>query len=322
MAPFLPQDPCMRWATAELSVPFEPSYRRLLRRGELHERVERAWMRQGDCAQCPRDCRIDRRCTAAGAVCRTGERAVVASFHPHFGEERCLVGRYGSGTIFFSWCNLRCQYCQNDDISQGGYGRVVSSSELAEMMLHLQAQGCHNINLVTPSHVVPQILAAVLLAAEQGLNLPLVYNSGGYEALPSLALLDGIVDLYMPDMKYADEALARRYSKVRDYPEVNRAAVREMHRQVGDLVVDGDGIARRGLLVRHLVLPESIAGTAEIVRFLADDISRGTFLNVMDQYHPCYRAEPPLDRRVTATEYEEALRLAEVAGLTRVNGAW
>jgi putative pyruvate formate lyase activating enzyme len=257
-----------------------------------------------------------------GVVCRTGAQAVVASFGPHFGEESCLVGRRGSGTIFFSWCNLRCQFCQNYDISQLGEGREAEPKEIAAMMLDLQERGCHNINFVTPSHVVPQILAAVSIAAEHGLRLPLVYNTGGYDALISLKLLDGVVDIYMPDVKYADGSLARKHSKVRNYPALNQAAVKEMHRQVGDLVCDDDGIARRGLLVRHLVLPEGIAGTADIVRFLANDISPDTFLNVMEQYRPCFRAQdiPDLNRPITRNEYREALRLAEVAGLDRLEG--
>jgi putative pyruvate formate lyase activating enzyme len=301
---------------------FEPAYVKLLQGGELRERVGQAWARLADCDLCPRHCHINRLQSAKGAVCRTGERAVVASFGPHFGEEACLVGRHGSGTIFFSWCNLRCQFCQNYDISQLGAGREVEPEEIAAMMLALQERGCHNINFVTPSHVVPQILAAVVIAAERGLHIPLVYNTGGYDAPVSLKLLDGVVDIYMPDMKYADAALARRYSKVRNYPAINQVAVKEMHRQVGDLVYDDDGIALRGLLVRHLVLPDGMAGTADIVRFLANEISPNTFLNVMDQYRPCFKAYdiPELNRPITRHEYREAIRLAEVAGLHRIEG--
>jgi putative pyruvate formate lyase activating enzyme len=208
-----------------------------------------------------------------------------------------------------------CRGCQNDDISQLGAGREVEPEEIAAMMLALQERGCHNINFVTPSHVVPQILAAVAIAAERGLSIPLVYNTGGYDALVSLKLIDGVVDIYMPYMKYAREALARRYSKVRSYPAINQAAVKEMHRQVGDLVCDDDGIAQRGLLVRHLVLPNGIAGTADIVRFLAQEISPDTFLNVMDQYRPCFNAFdiPALNRPVTRNEYRDAIRLADAA---------
>ncbi|HDN80753.1 MAG TPA: radical SAM protein, partial [Chloroflexi bacterium] len=225
------------------------------------------------------------------------------------------------GTIFFTWCNLRCQYCQNYDISQLGHGREVEPEQLAAMMLHLQDMGCHNINLVSPTHVVPQILEALLIAVEKGLRLPLVYNTGGYDSLKTLKLLDGIVDIYMPDMKYSDPEVAWRYSKVKDYPAINKAAVKEMHRQVGDLVLDERGIALRGLLVRHLVLPNGLAGTGEIVRFLAEEVSRNTYLNIMDQYRPCYKAHeiPELSRRITAEEYEEAVKLAHQAGLYRLD---
>jgi putative pyruvate formate lyase activating enzyme len=245
-------------------------------------------------------------------VCRTGERAIVNSFGPHHGEENPLRGWQGSGTIFFSWCSLRCVFCQNWEISQKGIGREVEPAELAGMMLQLQAQGCHNINFVTPSHVVAQIIAAVDIAAQQGLNIPLVYNTGGYDSPEALALLDGIIDIYMPDMKYGDSRLARQYSKVRNYVEVNFAAVKEMHRQVGDLQLDVNGIAQRGLLVRHLVLPANIAGTDKVLAFLAEEISTNTYLNLMDQYYPCYRADdyPLLARPITRNEYNQALQLA------------
>jgi putative pyruvate formate lyase activating enzyme len=265
---------------------------------------------------------VDRFAGPEGAVCRTGERAVVHSYGPHHGEERPLSGRYGSGTIFFSWCNLRCAYCQNWEISHRGLGREVTTAELAGMMLSLQEQGCHNINFVSSSHVVAPILAATCRAAERGLRLPLVYNTGGYDSPAALALLDGVIDIYMPDMKYGDAAIARRFSKARDYTEVNRAAVREMHRQVGDLVLDGAGIARRGLLVRHLVLPEELAGTGSVLEFLAGEISSSTYLNLMDQYRPCYRASgyPGLDRRITPDEFRRALELAARRGLRRLDG--
>jgi putative pyruvate formate lyase activating enzyme len=252
-----------------------------------------------------------------GAGCSTGERAIVSSYGPHFGEENPLVGTGGSGTIFFAWCNLKCQYCQNYDISQRGVGHEVEPEELARMMLSLQSQGCHNVNFVSPSHVVPQILAGLLIAAEAGLRLPLVYNTGGFDSLETLKLLDGVVDIYMPDMKYADSNVARRFSKISNYPAVNQAAVKEMHRQTGDLTMDDRGVAQRGLLIRHLVLPDGLAGTPEIVRFLRDEISPNTYINVMAQYRPCYRAHdlPPLDRRISNDEYAEAVRLAQEAGL-------
>ena len=300
---------------------FEPAYLKLLAGGELARRVGQACRRLRDCDLCARYCRVDRHVTTAGAVCRTGERAVVASYGAHHGEEDCLRGRRGSGTIFFSWCNLRCVYCQNWDISQKGAGREVEPAEIADMMLELQRQGCHNINLVTPSHVVAQVLAAVHEAARRGLRLPIVYNTGGYDSPEALALLDGVVDIYMPDLKYGDSELARRYSKVRDYVEANRAAVREMHRQVGDLVLDEHGIARRGLLVRHLVLPGGIAGTERVLAFLAERISRDTYVNLMDQYRPCYRADeyPEIARPLTRREYSEALAAAQRLGLMRID---
>ncbi|MCK4315890.1 MAG: radical SAM protein, partial [Anaerolineae bacterium] len=271
-----------------MSTAFEPAYLALLRSGELKRRVQAAYERLHACDFCGRECRVDRH-ERAGS-CKTGVRAVVTSYHPHLGEEGPLRGWRGSGTIFFAWCNLNCQFCQNYDISQLGHGQKIEPEELAAMMLSLQAQGCHNINLVSPTHVVPQILAAVLIAAQAGLSLPLVYNTGGYDSLAALALLYGVVDIYMPDMKYANAETAQKYSKVKAYPTVNQAAVKEMYRQVGDLVLDENGIALRGLLVRHLVLPDELAGTAEIARFLAEEVSRDTYINIMDQYRPCYKA--------------------------------
>jgi putative pyruvate formate lyase activating enzyme len=296
---------------------WEPSYLALLRSGELKPRAEAAWARLAACDLCARRCGVDRLTSPESAGCRTGDRALVSSYGPHFGEEDPLVGRGGSGTIFFAWCNLRCRFCQNADISQRGQGRPVEPKEIAEMMLSLQDQGCHNINFVSPSHVVPQILVATLIAAQAGLRVPLVYNSGGYDALDTLALLDGVFDIYMPDMKYADADVGRRLSGVPNYPAVNQAAVKEMHRQTGDLVTDERGIARRGLLVRHLVLPEGLAGTIEIVRFLAEKVSDDTYINVMAQYRPCYRAGeyPPVDRPITHEEYAEAVQMAKEAGL-------
>jgi putative pyruvate formate lyase activating enzyme len=303
----------------------EPAYARLLASGELERRVAEAYRRLEACDLCARYCRVNRKETIRGAVCRTGERARVNSFGPHHGEEEPLRGWNGSGTIFFSWCSLRCVFCQNWEISQRGIGREVEPDELAAMMLVLERQGCHNINLVTPSHVVAQILAAVLVAARKGLRLPLVYNTGGYDSPEALRLLDGVVDIYMPDMKYGDSARARAYSHVRDYWEVNRAAVKEMHRQVGDLVLDDDGLARRGLLVRHLVLPGDLADTERVLAFIAEEVSRETYVNIMAQYRPCYRAyaHPPLDRPVTRQEYERALALAARHGLHRLDRpAW
>jgi putative pyruvate formate lyase activating enzyme len=296
-----------------------PAYRALLASGELARRAAQARQHEQECDLCARYCRIDRRMQTG--ACRTGTKAWVASFAPHHGEEDPLRGWRGSGTIFFSWCNLRCQYCQNADISQAPAGRELDSQELATVMLALQERGCHNINFVSPSHVVAEILAALLIAAENGLRLPLVYNTGGYDSLEALELLDGVIDIYMPDMKYSDAYLARTYSKIGNYPEVNRAAVQEMHRQVGDLEMDAHGIARRGLLIRHLVLPGGLAGTEQIIDFIAQEISRHTYLNLMDQYRPAYRAHryPALARPIELGEYTQAIEYAQAAGLTRLD---
>ncbi len=297
----------------------KPAYLTLLRNGELPDRVSRAQQLLALCHVCAWHCPRDRTTEQTG-VCRTGLKARVASFSAHHGEEDVLRGWRGSGTIFFGACNLRCRFCQNHDISQSQAGREVEPEELAAIMLDLQDRGCHNINLVSPSHVVPQIMAAVLIAAERGLRLPLVYNTGGYDSMEMLALLDGVVDIYMPDMKYSDPETARRYSRVRDYPAVNRDAVREMHRQVGALVVDETGLAVRGLLIRHLVLPRGMAGSPEVLRFISNEISPHSYLNLMDQYRPAYRARehPPLDRAVSPAEYREAATEARAVGLDRV----
>jgi len=300
---------------------FHPAYLKLLGAGDLAARVEAAHRHLGDCDLCARYCRVNRRQTVNGAVCRTGEWAVVASFGAHHGEEECLRGTRGSGTIFFTWCNLRCVFCQNWDISQKGAGFEMKARALADIMLELQAEGCHNINLVSPSHVVAQVIAAVDDAAKRGLRLPLVYNTGGYDSPEAFALLDGIVDIYMPDMKYGSSEIARKYSKVRNYVEVNRVAVKEMHRQVGDLVLDERGVAQRGLLFRHLVLPGNLAGTDGVLRFLAEEVSPDSYLNLMDQYRPCHRAGeyPEIARPPTAAEYRAARRTAQAYGLTRLD---
>jgi putative pyruvate formate lyase activating enzyme len=300
---------------------FKPAYLTLLENNQLQARAEQAYQHMADCDLCARYCHVDRYAGIKGAVCRTGVRARVNSYGPHHGEEDPLRGVNGSGTLFFSWCSLRCVFCQNWEISQKGLGHEVEAEEMAGMMLNLQSQGCHNINFVTPSHVVAQIIRAVDIAARQGLRIPLVYNTGGYDSPEALALLDGIIDIYMPDMKYGDSALGHKYSHVRDYVETNFAAVSEMHRQVGDLQLDAQGIARRGLLVRHLVLPGNIAATEAVLAFLANDISTSTYINLMDQYQPCYRAidNPPLDRDLEESEYQEALHLADRLGLKRLD---
>jgi putative pyruvate formate lyase activating enzyme len=253
--------------------------------------------------------------------CHVTSEPMISSYGPHFGEEAPLVGNRGSGTIFFTYCNLNCVFCQNYTISQLGEGYNVYREHLAGIMLSLQSKGCHNINLVSPTHVVPYILDALQVAAGTGLKLPLVYNSGGYDSIETLALLDGIVDIYMPDMKYADEKTAEQLSGVKNYPSINKAAIKEMHRQVGDLQIDNDGIAHQGLLVRHLVLPDRLAGTEEIVCFLAQEVSANTYLNIMAQYHPCYQAFsiPQLSRSIYKKEFDEAIELAQQHGLLRLD---
>ncbi len=295
----------------------EPVYRRLLREGGFPGRVCQAQEALSHCELCAWSCGVNR--LREKGFCHTGQQAVVSSAFPHMGEEDPLRGERGSGTIFFAHCNMRCQFCQNHEISQDGAGRAVSPEELAALMLQLEDQGCHNINLVSPSHVIPQIVTAVQIAAERGLSIPLVYNTGGFDSLPGLALLDGIIDIYMPDMKYADPKLAQRYSKAPGYPARNQAAVREMYRQVGDLQFDEHGLATHGVLVRHLVLPEGIAGTEAIVHFLAEEISSQTYINVMGQYRPAWRVQErqivPLNRPVTANEVAAARAIALRAGL-------
>lgn len=296
-----------------------PGYIRARQTGRLQQAVQLALDMLPSCTLCPRQCRVNRTGKEAG-YCGTGRQATVASYSPHFGEEPPLVGDHGSGTIFFSHCNLQCVFCQNHDISIQGDGHIIFPDQLAAMMIRLQAQGCHNINLVTPTHVVPQILEALDTAVDLGLRIPLVYNCSGYESLDTLALLDGIIDIYMPDFKFSDPASARLCTSKPDYPDVAKAAIREMYGQVGDLTLDERGVARRGLLVRHLVLPGGHAGTAEVMRFLAEEISANTCVNVMDQYFPAHEAHlhPPFDRRVSREEYLAARKMAEDAGLRLV----
>lgn len=298
-----------------------PSYLNLSAR-KWRERIEAAReLMRAPCRVCPRRCNVDRTDRASKRVgfCRVKDRALVHSYAPHFGEEDCLRGWRGSGTIFFASCNLACVFCQNFEISQLRIGREVDADELAAMMLDLQSMGCHNVNLVTPSIYVPQIIEAAAVAAQRGLRIPLVYNTSSYDSLDSLRALDGIVDIYMPDAKYADDRVAARLSLVRDYWDVMRAAIKEMHRQVGVLEIGPDGLAVRGVLVRHLVLPGGLAGTREVCRFLAREVSPDTYINIMAQYWPAWRATniPPLDRRVTSAEVEEAYRIAREEGLHR-----
>lgn len=298
----------------------EPSYLKLYREGKLQDLIDQAIEIMRDCRLCPRECKVDRLSGEVG-YCQTGRKAKVASFNAHFGEEAPLVGRNGSGTIFISYCSLLCSFCQNFEISHLGEGREVDPAAMAAMMLALMGRGCHNINFVTPTHVVPQILEGLILAVEQGLNIPLVYNSGGYDRVETLKLLDGIFDIYMPDFKFWDEKWAKRFCHAPDYGEHAMAVIREMHRQVGDLVIDKSGLAVKGLLVRHLVMPQGVANTGEIMKFLATEISPNTYVNLMDQYRPCGKAsgETMINRRITGEEYAMAIHQAKQAGLKRLD---
>lgn len=301
---------------------FQPAYLGAWRTGELARKVEEALRALEDCTLCPRDCHANRLADKF-AVCRTGRYATVGSYFPHFGEEDCLRGTRGSGTIFFSWCNLRCVFCQNYDLSWQGEGAGVRPEELAQMMLELQARGCHNINFVTPEHVVPQILEALPLAIEGGLRLPLVYNTSAYDSLHSIQLMDGVVDIYMPDFKFWDAEMARRYVKAPNYPEAARRAIREMHRQVGPLVVDEEGLALRGVLLRHLVMPGGIAGTREIFQWVARELGSDTYVNVMAQYYPAGKVSTSeyveIHRPIEWGEFQQALAAARDAGLWRLD---
>ncbi len=286
---------------------------------KLSERLEKALEISPNCELCPRKCHVNR-LKAEKGFCKTGRNAVVNSYGPHFGEEKVLVRRFGSGTIFFTHCNMACVFCQNYDISQLGKGNEVSAQELADIMLELQRMGCHNINLVSPTHCVAQILEALLIAFKEGLKIPIVYNTGGYDSVDTLKLLDGIVDIYMPDIKYGDDKRGMRYSSAPNYFFVANSAVKEMYRQVGDLKTDDRGIAVKGLLVRHLVLPNDLAGTEKVMEFLATEISTETFVNIMDQYRPLHKAKqyPELSRSVNRAEFQRAVEIARKHSIHRI----
>ncbi len=295
---------------------FKPGYIELFENGTLKERVKGGMKRLLNCDICPHNCGVNRLGGEKG-FCRTLKHMIVSSYAPHFGEEKPLVGENGSGTIFFAYCNLRCVFCQNYDISCGLYGQKATAEEAADMMIDLQEQGCHNINLVTPTQFVPQILESLEIAAGEGLKIPLVYNSGGYDSVKTLKLLDGIVDIYMPDIKYADEKTAKKYSGIRNYPQIVREAVKEMYRQVGNLITDKKGIAQKGLIIRHLVLPHGLSGTEQVMKFIAEKISPDAFVNVMAQYYPAHKAHlfPELSKRLSMDEFQEALKTAEKYGI-------
>lgn len=299
---------------------FVPAYRKAYEKGLFPRILQKAHNMLESCSVCPRNCGVDRTQDEKG-FCEAGYLPEVSSYAPHFGEESPLVGSQGSGTIFLTHCNLKCLFCQNYAISHAGEGRNIPGRQLAKIMLELQRLGCHNINFVSPTHFVPQILDSLPLAIEMGLDIPLVYNTGGYDSLSALRLLDGIFDIYMPDFKYCSGEVAEKYSQASDYPLVAKQAIKEMYRQVGDLQMDVKGIAVRGLLVRHLVLPAGLAGTREIMRFLAAEISRNTYVNIMDQYYPCGNIplDSPLRRKITEGEYSEAISAAKEEGITRLD---
>ncbi len=296
-----------------------PSYLNFSKK-ELKERIEKLFKILKNCEICPRKCHINRLKNEKTGFCKLGYLPMVSAYHPHFGEESVLGGTLGSGCQFYTSCNLSCVYCQNYEISQLRIGQEVSFERLAEMMIELQNLGCHNINLVTPTPQVPQIVKALTIAIEKGLKLPLVYNTSAYDSLETLKLLDGIIDIYMPDAKYSDNKIALKYSNAPRYFEIMKVAIKEMHRQVGDLAINEEGIAVRGLLIRHLVLPNNLAGSEKIFEFLAKEISLNTFINIMDQYWPHFNAfqYSELSRRITEKEYQEAINLAKKVGLKRL----
>lgn len=295
---------------------YKPGYLDLLENGELQKRVNILNSMLQDCVLCPHQCKVDRTNGIRG-YCKTLDNVIVSGADTHFGEEKELVGRYGSGTIFFSHCNLTCVFCQNYEISYCGEGQDISPAALSEIMLYLQKKKCHNINLVSPGHIVPQIVEGILLAAKKGLNIPIVYNTNGYDLTDTLRLLDGIVDIYLPDLKFGNDATAQKYLGVKQYYSIAKAAVKEMHRQVGNLTINDLDIAYHGLLIRHLVMPENLAATEEIMRFIANEISPDTYVNIMAQYYPSHRAHEyqALKRRITKQEFASAISAAEKVGL-------
>jgi putative pyruvate formate lyase activating enzyme len=298
-----------------------PAYEKLEMEGKLAQRIKQAYAIFENCQLCPRKCGVNRQKGEKG-FCRAPVKPVIFSYHPHFGEEMSLVGEKGSGTIFFSNCNLRCVFCQNWPIAHEGKGKEVQDEDLADRMLHLQKMGCHNINLVTPTHVMPNILNATRIALKKGLHLPLMYNTSGYEPLEILKMLEGIVDIYKPDMKYMDGEKAAKYSAgASDYPEVTKKAIVEMHRQVGVLKLDKRGMAIRGVIIRHLVMPNRVAGTEKFVKWIAETLPKSTYVNIMAQYRVEYKAYdyPEIARGITAQEFLEAMDSAEKYGLTNLD---
>lgn len=306
---------------ANINPDFVPAYLKLHKTGELKKRGQELWNIMQSCQLCPRMCQVNRLKGEKG-FCQASAQLVISAHHPHFGEERPLVGKGGSGTIFFSNCGLRCVFCINWDISWEGRGQVKSIEDLAEMMLELQRMGCHNINLVTPTHYSAHIVLAIDLAAGKGLRLPIVYNTCGWERLEILKKLDGIIDIYLPDFKYSDDLMAAKYSSgAPGYPETTQQALLEMHRQVGTAKIAADGLIYRGLMIRHLVMPNRVAGTKAVIAWIAENLPKDTYLNIMSQYRPMHRAfeYPQISRPITREEYEEAVGWAKEAGLTNLD---
>jgi putative pyruvate formate lyase activating enzyme len=297
-----------------------PSYKDLLSSGNFRERIDKAYKIMESCTLCPRNCMVNRLKGEKG-YCGAGDKLMVSSYGAHYGEESPLVGRGGSGTIFLTNCNLRCIFCQNYDISHMDRGNVKTPEELAEMMLSLESDGCHNINFVTPTHYMPHIIHGIKIAAEAGLSVPIVWNCGGYESEDMIKLLDSIVDIYMPDFKFWDKEISLKLVNADDYRERACESFREMHRQTGDLVVDEKGLAKKGMLVRHLVLPENMAGTKDVMTFIAKELSGNTYVNIMDQYRPCFESKKvkAMDRRPTGAEYDLAVKESHECGITRLD---
>ncbi len=295
---------------------YQSGYISLLKNGELEKRVKKLKSMLTNCTLCPHECKVNRLDGEKG-YCQTLDKAVLSSAMPHFGEEKELVGLNGSGTLFFSYCNLKCLFCQNYEISHCGEGHEISTEKLADIMLYLQEKGCHNINLVSPSHIVPQIVEAIFISAKKGLNIPIIYNTNGYDSIDTLKLLDGIIDIYMPDIKFANDEAAWKYLRVKNYFENARNAVKEMYRQVGELKTDDRNIAYRGLLIRHLVLPQNLAETEKIMDFIAKELSPNIYVNIMAQYYPAYKAYSyeELNKRISEKEYLNAIKSAKQAGL-------
>ena len=308
-------------STARVSPDFQAAYLRLHESGELKERGEQLWKIMEGCELCPRMCGVNKLEGNKG-FCQASAQLQISSYHPHFGEERPLVGKGGSGTIFLTNCGLRCVFCINWEISQGGQGRDRDIEDMADMMIRLQERGCHNINVVTPTHYSPHIVRALDIAAAKGLRLPLVYNTCGWERVEILKMLDGIVDIYLPDFKYADGKMAAKYSSnAESYPEITKAALLEMHRQVGVAKPAEDGLMYRGLMIRHLVMPNRVSGAKEVFGWIGENLPKDTYLNIMAQYRPMYKAfdYPDIARRITSQEYKEAVKWAKEAGLTNLD---